>query len=172
MELERVGVLRTSNSDLVQFIIGALESDDVYLYHLENKKDSREFTISIYENKSKKIKKIIGGVNVNDPDSILGDYLERKGEEIKAVLDENSIITLKQNNSGLEVTSHEVDIIDRKSHKKHYATCPSCGKVFDSLLDLCEQCDVNSEHTGFACDDCGADIFIDGFIDGGTTTYD
>lgn len=171
MELERVGVFRTSNSDLVQFIIGALESDDVYLYHVENKKDSREFTISIYENKSKKIKKIIGGININDPDSILGDYLERKDEEIKAVLD-NSEITLKQNDSSLQITSNEVDIIDRGSHKKHFATCPSCGKEFNSLLDLCEQCDVNSNRTGFACDDCGADIFIDGFIDGGTTTYD
>jgi len=137
MELERVGVLRTSNSDLIQFIIGALESDDVYLYHLENKKDSREFTISIYENKSKKIKKIIGGVNVNDPDSILGDYLERKDEEIKAVLDENSIITLKQNNSGLQVTSHEVDLTGKNNF---FCMCNKCFTRFDSLEDLENRC--------------------------------
>lgn len=161
MELERVGVIRTSDSDLIQFIIGALESDDVYLYHLENKKDSREFTISIYENKPKKIKKIIGGVNINDPDSILGDYLEIKDEEIKAILKNNSEITIKQNNSGIQVTPNEVDIIDRESHKKHFATCPSCGKEFDSLLELCEQCDINSDRTGFICNNCNGNILIE-----------
>lgn len=150
MELERVGVIRTSDSDLMQFIIGALESDDVYLYHVENKKDSREFTISIYENKHKKIKKIIGGVNINDPDSILGDYLDTKQLDIY---------------KGLSTVPEEIK--SAVSEMNFYCKCPTCEKVYKTKADLEADCIEkartiagNEMALTYICSKCGGEIYI------------
>ena len=137
MQLERVGIIRTNNNDLLQFIIRALDSDDVYLYHLESKKASDKYVISVYENISNKTKKIIGGININDPDSISDNYLERKDEEIK-----------------------DINLINKESNKKYFASCPICENKFYSLLNLCEQCEINFDRTGFICNNCGAHIVI------------